>query len=103
MANSETLIIDVRPDSMREESGYFECSTQLVYSQMGAEAFNEEVKRIVENNMDHPILVYCASSESSMNVKQSCLDAGFTNVKDGAAYEDLLEEGCACPPKGFFF
>ena len=51
----------------------------------------------MEGNLDHPILIYCASEESSDKVSQSCLDAGFTNVKSGGSYNDLLDEGCDCP------
>ena len=53
--------------------------------------------------MNHPILVYCASGQSSMSVQQEMLDIGFTNVQSGGAYEDLVEAGCECPATGIFF
>jgi rhodanese-related sulfurtransferase len=97
MSNPETLVIDVRPDSMREETGYFECSTQLVYSEMTPDTFYEAVKELVDHNMDYPILIYCASGQSAMFVQQEISDAGFTNVVAGGSYEDLNTAGCACP------
>ena len=97
MANPETLIIDVRPDSMREELGYFECSTQLVYSEMKPYEFYEAVATLVDHVMDHPILIYCASGQSAMTVQQEISDAGFTNVRAGGAYQDLIGAGCSCP------
>ena len=95
MVNPETLIIDVRPDSMREELGYFECSTQLVYSEMKPSSFNENVATLVDHEMDHPILIYWASGQSA--IPQAISDAGFTNVRSGGTYKDLIESGCTCP------
>jgi rhodanese-related sulfurtransferase len=103
MSNPDVLVIDVRPNSMREEIGYFECSTQLVYSQMTPDAFSLSMKELVANDMNHPILVYCATEQSSMSVQQTLLDTGFTNVQSGGAYEDLVEAGCECPATGIFF
>ena len=96
MANPETLIIDVRPDSMREELGYFECSTQLVYSEMKPSAFYEGVTILVDHEMDHPIFIYYTSGQYAMTVQQVISDVGFTNVRDGGSYEDLIESGCTC-------
>merc|ERR1719499_1923498 len=64
---------------------------------MGSEAFNAAVRELVNGDMDHPIVVYCASGEASTTVTQDCLDNGFTNVKNGGAYQDVVDAGCGCP------
>ena len=103
MSNPETLIIDVRPDTMREEFGYFECSTQLVYSEMARNTFYQELMKLVDDKVDHTIFIYCESGQYAMFIQQQILDAGFTNVIAGEAYEDLLQTGCTCPLGTFFY
>ena len=69
ISDPDTLIVDIRPQNMIDETGMFDCAVNVDKSQYDTDAeFAAAVSTLVGDDLDHPIVVYCASQTSSDRV-----------------------------------